>query len=40
MAEPMPALAFGSEPMIDSVAGDIASDMPTPIMASASATRP
>ena len=39
IAEPMPALAFGSEPMIASVAGDIASAMPTPIMRRARARR-
>ena len=40
IAEPTPALAFGSEPMIASVAGAIAMPMPAPIVASTSAMCP
>ena len=38
IAEPTPAFASGSEPMIDSVAGVIASDMPVPRTMIASST--
>ena len=37
MADPTPAFDFGSEPMMASVAGDIASPMPAPIRNSATA---
>jgi hypothetical protein len=40
MAEPTPALASGSEPMIDSVAGAMVKPMPVPSRASVAATRP
>jgi hypothetical protein len=40
IAEPMPALARGSAPMIASVAGDIARPMPRPIVVSAAAIGP
>jgi hypothetical protein len=40
MAEPTPALASGSEPMIDSVAGAMVKPMPMPSRASAVAARP
>ena len=40
MAEPTPALASGSEPMIDSVAGAMVKPMPAPSRASVAATRP
>ena len=39
-AEPTPALATGSEPMIDSVAGAMDSPMPTPRMKMADPARP
>ena len=40
MAEPTPALASGSEPMIDSVAEAMVKPMPVPSRASVAATRP
>jgi hypothetical protein len=38
IAEPIPAFAFGSDPMIASVAGAIASPIPTPMNVRAPAT--
>ena len=38
-AEPTPARAGGSEPMIDSVAGAMAKPMPNPISTSTTPTR-
>jgi hypothetical protein len=40
MADPTPAFSFGSEPMIASVAGVIATARPKPMTTSAVATRP
>ena len=39
IAEPTPAFSFGSEPMIDSVAGVIARPMPVPRIISDDSTR-